>query len=95
LGYNQKGVVVRTGITSGIDVFFGNGVYGKVPETGAIILCEYIVSDGIDGNLDMDYVNNTTDAWRFSSNGLLDDSTEVSLNDNFSLKLETDAIFGA
>ena len=67
LSYDQKGVVVRSGITSGIDVFFGNGVYGKIPDEGAVILVEYIVSDGIGGNLDMDYVNNTSDAWRFTS----------------------------
>jgi hypothetical protein len=95
LSYNQKGVVVRSGITSGIDVFFGNSVYGKIPDEGAIILVEYIVSDGIGGNLDMEYVNNTTDAWRFTSQALLEDNSEVSINDNFSLKLQTDVIFGA
>jgi hypothetical protein len=93
--YNQKGVVVRSGITSGIDVFFGNSVYGKIPDEGAVILVEYIVSDGIGGNLDMEYVNNTTDAWRFTSQALLEDNSEVSINDNFSLKLQTDVIFGA
>ena len=95
LSYNQKGVVVRSGITSGIDVFFGNSVYGKIPDEGAVILVEYIVSDGIGGNLDMEYVNNTTDAWRFTSQALLEDNSEVSINDNFSLKLQTDVIFGA
>lgn len=95
LSYNQKGVVVRSGITSGIDVFFGNGVYGKIPDEGAVILVEYIVSDGIGGNLDMDYVNNTSDAWRFTSQALLEDNSEVSINDNFSLRLQTDIIFGA
>ena len=87
--------MVRSGITSGIDVFFGNGVYGKIPDEGAVILVEYIVSDGIGGNLDMDYVNNTSDAWRFTSQALLEDNSEVSINDNFSLKLQTDIIFGA
>ena len=95
LSYNQKGVVVRSGITSGIDVFFGNSVYGKIPDEGAVILVEYIISDGIGGNLDMEYVNNTTDAWRFTSQALLEDNSEVSINDNFSLKLQTDVIFGA
>ena len=95
LSYNQKGVVVRSGITSGIDVFFGNSVYGKIPDEGAVILVEYIVSDGIGGNLDMEYVNNTSDAWRFTSQALLEDNSEVSINDNFSLKLQTDVIFGA
>ena len=95
LSYDQKGVVVRSGITSGIDVFFGNGVYGKIPDEGAVILVEYIVSDGLGGNLDMDYVNNTSDAWRFTSQALLEDNSEVSINDNFSLRLQTDIIFGA
>ena len=95
LAYNQKGVVVRSGITSGIDVFFGNGAYGRIPEKGSMILVEYVVSDGIGGNMSMDYVNNTTDAWRFSTAAYLEDGSQFPLNGNFQLKLQTDVIFGA
>ena len=32
MSYNQKAVMVRTGLTSGIDIFFGNGDFGKSME---------------------------------------------------------------
>ena len=75
LAYDQKGVVVRSGITSGIDVFFGNGAYGRIPAQGSMILVEYVISDGIGGNMSMEYVNNTTDAWRFSTSAYLEDGS--------------------
>ena len=86
---------MRSGITSGIDVFFGNGAYGRIPEKGSMILVEYVVSDGIGGNMSMDYVNNTSDAWRFSTAAYLEDGSQFPLNGNFQLKLQTDVIFGA
>lgn len=46
-----KGCLVKTGINSGIDIIFGNGHFGKMPELGAEILVEYIVSSGENGNL--------------------------------------------
>jgi hypothetical protein len=63
LGYRQKGVVVRTGLTGGIDVFFGNYDMGEVPPAGSTIMCEYIISDGMAGNLSKSFVNSTDDAW--------------------------------
>lgn len=95
LTYNQKACVVRTGLTSGIDVFFGNGDFGMIPPAGAVILAEYVVSDGIGGNISANYVNETTSPWKFNAPGYLEDGTQVTLNDNFSLKLRTDLIFGS
>ena len=55
---------MRSGITSGIDVFFGNGTYGRIPEKGSMILVEYVVSDGIGGNMSMDYVKKSQETNR-------------------------------
>ena len=46
-----KGVVVKTGILGGIDLFFGNGNFGAIPNNGAIITVEYIKTKGAAGNL--------------------------------------------
>lgn len=46
-----KGVVVKTGVTGGIDIFFGNDNFGMVPPNGSIIAIDYIKSKGSDGNL--------------------------------------------
>ena len=47
----DKGYLIKTGITSGVDLFFGNGNYGKIPNRGAEILVEYIVTEGSNGNI--------------------------------------------
>jgi hypothetical protein len=48
-----KGYLVKTGITEGISVYFGNGYFGAIPPLGADIQVEYIRSDGFRGNLDL------------------------------------------
>lgn len=95
MSYNSKTVLVRTGLNTGIDIFFGNGDYGMIPQEGAMILVEYVVSDGIGGNLSKTYANNTETAWKFNSAGYLENGEQVQLNDNFVLKLKTDLIFGS
>ena len=40
MSYNQKACIVKPSFNGGIDVFFGTGNSGAVPEQGASILCE-------------------------------------------------------
>lgn len=93
LGYNQKGCIIRTGINSGIDLFFGNGLMGAIPEKGATIVIEYILSDGQGTNIFKDFAN-SGDNWQFDGDGLLQDGTTVKLDKNFKIKCITDVIFG-
>ena len=95
MSYNQKAVMVRTGLTSGIDIFFGNGDFGKIPDDGSMILVEYVVSDGIGGNAQATYMNNADNPWKFSGVGYMEDNSTVQLNGNFSIELVADLIFGA
>lgn len=46
-----KGYLVKTGITGGLDIYFGNGSFGMIPPIGASIAVEYIITDGSKGNL--------------------------------------------
>lgn len=46
-----KGYMVKTGITGGLDIYFGNGSFGMIPPLGASIDVEYIISEGSKGNL--------------------------------------------
>ena len=46
-----KGVIVKTGILGGLDLFFGNGNFGMIPTLGSIISVEYIKTKGSAGNL--------------------------------------------
>lgn len=93
LGFNQKGCMVKTGMNGGIDVIFGNGVMGQMPPEGATIYVEYVISDGLSGNLPADLANND-DAFQIQGVGYLKDGTEISLNENFRVQCDTDIIFG-
>lgn len=46
-----KGYLVKTGIAGGLDIYFGNGSFGKIPAEGASINIEYLLTDGSKGNL--------------------------------------------
>lgn len=46
-----KGYLVKTGITGGLDVYFGNGSFGMIPVEGSAINIEYLITDGTNGNL--------------------------------------------
>ena len=66
---NEEACVVRTGFNGGIDIIFGNGNFGAIPQIGAIITITYILTDGNDGNIfrrtfnDWKYVDDATDGY--------------------------------
>lgn len=43
--------LVKTSLNSGIDVIFGNGQYGRIPDTGATVVIQYLLTDGAYGNI--------------------------------------------
>jgi hypothetical protein len=49
--YNSKGVLVKTGISSGIDIIFGNVNFGARPPAGSLITVEYLETIGSSGNI--------------------------------------------
>ena len=48
---NGKGFLVKTGITGGIDIYFGNTNFGLVPPIGSEIRIEYLLTSGEGGNI--------------------------------------------
>lgn len=46
-----EGYLVKTGLSGGLDIYFGNGSFGKIPTTGASIQVEYVITEGASGNL--------------------------------------------
>lgn len=48
---DEQGYLVKTGISGGLDIYFGNGSFGKIPATGSSIEIEYIITEGAGGNL--------------------------------------------
>ena len=91
--YNQKACLVRTGMLGGIDVFFGNTDNGAIPPSGATILVEYLITNGVTANIDKDTMNEDN-YWTWQDMGYLKDGTSVDLNKSFRVKCTTDIIFG-
>jgi len=89
----EKAYLVKTGITSGIDLYFGNGNFGKIPNRGAEITVEYLVTEGANGNI------RTTDLgkvqFEFVDTGFSILGDEINLNDYISAKTTHSPFFGA
>ena len=51
MSLDTKGVIVRTGLAGGIDIFFGNTFFGAAPKLGSFIDIEYLVTAGSSGNV--------------------------------------------
>lgn len=77
---NEKGVLIKTGINGGVDIYFGNKDYGYIPEVGEKIQVEWIASNGSGGNVG-----------ESSSSILLEFVDEVS--DGFGGELDLNEIF--
>lgn len=54
---NEKACWTRTGIDSAMDIFFGNGQNGMIPEIGSNITVNYLLTDGLEGNIPNPQVN--------------------------------------
>lgn len=48
----DRGFIVKTGISGGLDVYFGTNNFGAIPPLGSTIEVEYIVHAGAKGNIE-------------------------------------------
>lgn len=93
MGFDQESVMVKTGQSGGIDIFFGNGFTGKVPPLGSTILVEYLITDGQAGNLNQQE-QNAKNQWTFSSTGYALNNEEVDLNKVLTISVKNSILFG-
>ena len=85
---NEESVMVKTGQTGGIDLFFGNGYQGKIPPLGSTILVEYLLTDGEEGNIQTQ-TTQKAENWKFETKGYSLNSQEIDLNKkDFDYELE-------
>jgi len=92
--YEEESVLVKTGQTGGIDIFFGNGYNGKIPTVGSVILIEYLSTDGEPGNI-ITPTNQKFENWKFVSKGYTLNTQEVDLNKILKVIIQKDILFGA
>lgn len=88
---NYTGCLVKTGITSGVDVYFGNGYFGKVPPLGSTIMVEYLITAGEVGNIR----ESEGVVFEFSSQGYDNQGNEVDLNTVFNIGISSPITFGS
>lgn len=90
---NGQGYIAKTGITSGLDIYFGNESFGKIPNPGAEIIVEYLVTEGPAGNI------RTTDTsgvkFNFVDTGFSLLGEEIELNDYIEIKTTQAPYFGS
>lgn len=48
----EKGYIIKTGVSGGLDIYFGTGNFGAMPAAGSDIVVEYVKHKGFAGNLD-------------------------------------------
>ncbi|MDD8054629.1 MAG: hypothetical protein PHV15_01965 [Thomasclavelia ramosa] len=89
--YNANNVIIRTGITSGIDIIFGNENFGAIPTSGSEITVKYLVTDGEFGNLEKTDVN----YFNFEDSAYDNYDNEIDLNSVFNISMKTPIILGS
>lgn len=88
---DEKACVARTGFNGGLDIIFGNGGFGAIPEVSAIISIFHIQSDGSEGNI----YRRTRDDWKIIDDVLDGNGDTIDLTKVFTIDIFTDINFGA
>jgi len=88
-----KGYLVKTGITSGVDVYFGNESFGKIPIKGSEIKVQYLVNNGAAGNISTEQTSQVKFEW--SDTGFTLTGREVELNEYIQINTVHSPQFGA
>ena len=91
----QEAVMVKTGETGGIDIFFGNDYNGAIPTMGATILVEYLITDGAAGNISSLTNSTLTNSWQFSTAGYTLSNEQIDLNKYIKANTKNEIMFGA
>lgn len=87
-----KCFIAKTGITNGLDIYFGNGSFGKIPTTGSTIVVEYLNTDGAFGNVKVDDARQVQ--FTFTDTGFSPIGEEILMNDYFSIVTVSPPNFG-
>ena len=87
---DAESFVAKTSINGGINIFFGNGEFGKIPAEGAEVIVEYVKCDGYNGNLNGNVLNIT-----FSDSGVDYQGNEIDLTEVLSINVIHAPTFGS
>jgi hypothetical protein len=88
-----KGYFIRTGVTNGLDIFFGNNTFGQTLPPGATVTVEYLVTEGAAGIIKSEDPRHVIFEFEDSAFTLLGE--EVNLNDYVSINVINIPNFGS
>lgn len=88
--YKTRGCLVKTGMSSGIDIIFGKSINAIVPQLGEEIIVDYLISSGSVGNIMRD---NPT--WEMNDTCFDSLGNEISMKDIFYCDTLVSPRFGA
>lgn len=87
-----KGFLAKTGITSGLDIYFGNTNFGMIPTSGSEIIVEYLTTEGENGNIRSSDLGSINFEWIDTGFSLLGE--EIDLNDYIEITTSNAPFFG-
>lgn len=88
---DEKSCVVTTSYNGGIDIKFGNGGFGAIPEVATIIEVRYLISDGANGSIFRRTLNDFT----FIDCIIDGNGSYVGVSELFDVEYYTDINFGS
>lgn len=88
----RPGYIVKSGISPGIDLYFGNGNFGAIPQAGSIIRVKYLENVGFLGNLKSK--KESPISYRFIDSGTDLFGNPINLDDYLSITNKIDPYFG-
>jgi len=88
---NEKGYVLKTGISGGLDVYFGTGNFGAIPPAGSDIVVEYVKHKGALGNID----DGQDIVFQWQSEGTDSNGDDFDLNEYLELAVTSSPKMGA
>jgi len=94
--YEAKGVVIKTGISGGLDLYFGNGFFGAPPPIGSSIRIEYLTTAGNAGNIVEDDAQFAFDeaVYDLLGNSLkIDEVIDISINKSIMFGSDAEPIY--
>lgn len=89
----EKSYIVKTGVTTGVDIYFGNDFFGKVPIKGSTIQVQYLVNNGAAGNITTLQSSQLNFKWEETGFTLI--GNEVDLNEYINISATHSPQFGA
>lgn len=88
--YKQNGVLVKTGITSGVDIQFGSSEIHGIPNLGEQIRIDYLLTNGAYGNI----IGVNGVEFKFIDSAFDTNGNSVDINDFLQIKLEKNPDLG-